>query len=73
VEERAHDVVRVVCGEALASSARSAAPTTSARRACRYWQYPVVPASTRYGVVSRAGTRTRRSSTGLDPGAFVRR
>src|SRR5205823_2973659 len=40
---------------------------TSARRACRYWQYSVVPAATPYGVVSRAGTRPRRSSTGLCP------
>jgi hypothetical protein len=61
------------CGQKRWRDRREVLRLTSARRACRYWQYPVAPASTRYGVVSRAGTRTRRSSTGLDPGAFVRR
>jgi hypothetical protein len=66
----AHDVVRVMRRSAGAQTGSVGA--TSARRACRHWQAPVVPASHDRGV-GRVCTRARRSSTGFDPGAFVRR
>jgi hypothetical protein len=46
---------------------------TSARRACRDRQVPVVPADPLERGRGRVSTRARRSSTGIDPGAFVRR
>jgi len=49
------------------------AGATSARRACRYWHIPGVPANALDRAMSRVGTRPRRSSTGLGPGASFRR
>ena len=46
---------------------------TSARRGCRYRQAPVVPALPHDRGSCRVCTRARRSSTGTDPGALVRR
>jgi len=59
------------CGGALKIRRRVGA--TSARRACRHWQAPVVPADPHDRGIGRVCTRARRSSTGMNPGAFVRR
>lgn len=69
--EDAHDVVRVM--RRSAEDQTESVGATSARRACRHWQAPVVPADPHDRGIGRVCTRARRSSTGIDPGAFVRR
>ncbi len=67
----AHDVVRVM--RRSAEDQTGSVGATSARRACQHWQAPVVPADPHDRGIGRVCTRARRSSTGIDPGAFVRR
>lgn len=69
--ECAHDVVRVVQGSA--ADPTESVGATSARRCCRHWQAPVVPADPLDRGRGRVCTRARRRSTGIDPGALVRR
>ena len=69
-KDDAHDVVRDMA-ENVAAGEKAGA--TSARRACRYWHIPGVPANALDRAMSRVGTRRRRSSTGLGPGASFRR
>ena len=67
----AHDAVRVM--RRSAEDQTESVGATNARRACRHWQAPVVPADPHDRGIGRVCTRARRSSTGIDPGAFVRR